>query len=67
MRSGEWKLLCEYDGSDAELYNILEDPSESQNIANRQAEIVAKMTKAVLAWHQSMPADNGANWSKRKK
>ena len=26
VRSGKWKLLCEYDGSNAELYDLSTDP-----------------------------------------
>ena len=32
MRTGKWKLLCEYDGSDAELYDLDADPIEKANI-----------------------------------
>ena len=70
MRSGNWKLLCEYDGSDPQLYDLASDRSEKQNVASVQPEIVASMTKAVLKWNATMPADNGATYRvkpKRKK
>ncbi|MFO0942648.1 MAG: sulfatase-like hydrolase/transferase [Pirellulales bacterium] len=61
VRHGKWKFLCEYDGSDVELYDLDQDPSESKNIAQQHAEIVHKLRDAVLNWHQSMPPDNGPN------
>ncbi|MCY2977313.1 MAG: N-acetylgalactosamine-6-sulfatase, partial [Planctomycetota bacterium] len=62
LRSGRWKLLCEYDGSDAELYNLQIDRSESNNVAAENLHIVAELTQSLLAWHKSMPSDNGANF-----
>jgi hypothetical protein len=62
IRSGRWKLLCEYDGSDAELYNLQLDRSESTNVAAENLHIVAELTKSLLAWHKSMPSDNGATF-----
>ena len=59
VRSGKWKLLCEYDGSDVELYDLSNDRSESINVADRHAEIARKLTESVLSWHRSMPPDNG--------
>ena len=62
MREGNWKLLCEYDGSRPELYDLAADRCEKQNVAADHAEIVKRMTAALLAWHKSMPPDNGANY-----
>lgn len=59
MREGEWKLLCEYDGSKPELYQLTTDPGEAVNLAAKHPEIVSRMSKAVIAWHQSLPPDNG--------
>lgn len=59
MREGDWKLLCGYDGSEPQLFDLTRDPSETANLADRHPEIVARMTQALLAWHQSMPPDNG--------
>jgi len=59
MREGDWKLLCGYDGSEPQLFDLIRDPSEAANLADRHPEIVARMTQALLAWHQSMPPDNG--------
>jgi uncharacterized sulfatase len=62
VRSGKWKLLCEYDGSDPQLYDMVLDRSEKNNVASEQEPVVADLTKALLAWHKSMPADNGATY-----
>ena len=61
VRSGKWKLLCEYDGERAELYDLTKDPSESTDLADQAPEIRDHLIKLVTAWHQSMPADNGHN------
>ena len=59
MRDGSWKLLCEYDGSDPQLYNLAHDRGETTNLAAKKPEVVAQMTKALLTWHRSMPPDSG--------
>lgn len=61
VRSGKWKLLCEYDGSSAELYDLSVDRSESDNVADDHADVVAELTRSLLDWHASMPPDNGPN------
>jgi uncharacterized sulfatase len=59
MRDGHWKLLCEYDGTQPQLYDLANDRGETTNLATQHADIVERMSKALLAWHASMPADNG--------
>lgn len=62
VREGRWKLLCEYDGSRVELYDLVADPSETKNLAAAQPAEAERLKKLVLAWHQSMPPDNGATY-----
>ena len=62
MRDGNWKLLCEYDGSDVLLFDLSQDPSESNNVAAANPEVVERMTNSLIAWHASMPPDNGATF-----
>lgn len=64
IRDGRWKLLCDYDGSKPQLYDIFADHGEKRNLANDAVneEIIKRMTKQVLAWHESMPADKGADF-----
>ncbi|MEY5006035.1 MAG: hypothetical protein RI969_1123 [Verrucomicrobiota bacterium] len=59
VRDGGWKLLCEYDGSKPLLYDLARDQGETTDLAAREPAVVARLTAAVLAWHRSMPADNG--------
>jgi len=55
MREGKWKLLCDYDGSRPELYDIISDPGESTNRAVSDPQIVSSMTKQLVDWWNSMP------------
>lgn len=66
VRSGDWKLLCEYDGSGVELYDLANDRGETTNVANQHQEIVAELVKATTNWHAKMPADNGKLLAKPK-
>jgi uncharacterized sulfatase len=61
VRDGEWKLLCNYDGSQPELYDLARDRGETTNLADQQPEIARRLVAAVVAWHRSMPADKGPN------
>lgn len=62
VRDGKWKLLCEYDGADPQLYDLDTDRGEARNLASEHPDVVKRLTKAVLAWHRSMPPDNGATY-----
>jgi arylsulfatase A-like enzyme len=62
VRDGNWKLLCEYDGSRAQLYDLARDRGETSDVAATHPDITRRLTAAVLAWHGSMPPDNGPNF-----
>ena len=59
VRVSDWKFLCEYDGSDPELYNLKTDLGETKNLAHEHPKLVANFTKSLIAWHESLPSDNG--------
>ena len=59
VRDGNWKLLCAYDGSAPELYDLSRDREETTNLVAQLPEVVKRFTASVVAWHQSMPPDNG--------
>ncbi|MDP4777955.1 MAG: sulfatase-like hydrolase/transferase [Opitutales bacterium] len=59
IRSGQWKLLCDYDGSTPRLFNLTTDPGESTNLAGVKPELAKKLAAQILKWHASMPADLG--------
>jgi hypothetical protein len=55
VRQGKWKLLCDYNGSRPELYDIFSDPSESKNLAGLKPEVTRMLSNEVVRWYQSMP------------
>ena len=59
VREGDWKLLCEYDGAKPELYDLAHDRGEQNNVAALHPEVVQRLTASVVAWHKSLPPDNG--------
>ena len=60
----KWKLLCEFDGSSPELYNLKQDKEETKNLASQNPELVARLTRELLAWNKSMPQDKGATFNR---
>lgn len=55
MRDGSWKLLVNADGTHAELYDVVADRSETNNLASLHPEILRRMTDEALAWRTSLP------------
>ena len=49
IRDGDWKLL-RFPDRPAELYNIVEDPSEQNNLATEHPEKVKALYKKLFAW-----------------
>ncbi len=56
VRKGNWKLLCAYDGSGQELYDLALDPGEKKDLAEVHPEIASDLASQVVAWYESMPA-----------
>ena len=50
VRKGDWKLLTNPDGSETELYNIVKDRAEKQNVATSNPELTAEMKKTAIDW-----------------
>lgn len=59
VRAGEWKLLCDYDGSHAQLYDLETDTGETKNVAETHSQLTDKLVQQVLSWNRTMPADAG--------
>lgn len=55
IREGQWKLLCEYDGSQAQLFDLTTDRAETANLAAQHPDLVRRLAAAVRAWYQSAP------------
>lgn len=67
VRDGNWKFLCDYDGSNPQLYDLAKDQSETKNLANEHPDIVTRLTEAVIAWHKSLPPDNGPTYQPKRR
>jgi arylsulfatase A-like enzyme len=71
-RKGDWKLLMNPDRSRVELYHIPEDPSELDNLAKEETDVVDSLSEQLLTWSQSLPGEikdtgaggNGYPWPK---
>lgn len=66
VRHGKWKLLCEYDGSDVQLYDLANDAGESNNVAASNQAVATQLADDVVKWHESMPPDKGATYGRKK-
>lgn len=55
IRDGQWKLLVNADGQSAELYDLAVDRQETTNVADKHAEVVARLQKTLLEWRKSVP------------
>ncbi len=54
MRLDDWKLLMNHDGSNSQLFNLKNDPSESVNLAEQNPEQVQLMKPALSNWWDEM-------------
>jgi len=55
IRVGKWKLLMNPDRSRLELYDIVNDPTELDNVANQHTGIVNKLSQQLLNWQKTLP------------
>ncbi|OVE74159.1 hypothetical protein BVX94_01230 [bacterium B17] len=57
VRDGDWKLLMTHDGKRRELYNIVNDSAEKVNAAEKNPEVLEKLTGMAKAWKESLPKE----------
>ena len=50
VRAGDYKLIKLYEGDEIELYNLKDDIAETTNLAEKQPERTAEMTKMLDDW-----------------
>ena len=55
IREGDFKLLMNPDRSRIELYDIVHDPGERDNVANEHPQLVESLAKKLLAWNATLP------------
>jgi N-acetylgalactosamine-6-sulfatase len=56
IRAGKWKLhLNRRRDREIELYDLSVDPSESNNVAERHPEVVARLRKRLRTWVAELP------------
>ena len=55
IRSGNWKLLMNADGTGVELYDVVKDEGETVNLAEREVGVAADLKKKLMTWWEGMP------------
>lgn len=55
IRSGKWKLLVDYQADNVELYNIVDDKYETNNVAASHSDIVADLKTKLITWRAYLP------------
>jgi len=53
IRDGRWKLMMKGDGSGIELYDIVSNPLEVDNLADTHPDIVQRLSKRLLDWKKN--------------
>lgn len=56
IRDGQWKLLMNPDKSRVELYDLNQDLTQLNNVAEHHPDIVERLGSQVTAWAKTLPA-----------
>lgn len=59
IRESQWKLIypTRKNGSPIQLYDVVVDPSEADNLADQHPEIVEKMAATLRTWVETLPKE----------
>jgi arylsulfatase A-like enzyme len=55
VREGKWKLLINADGSRAELYDVVADAGETDDVVVAHPDVTRRLSEQALAWRKSLP------------
>ena len=61
LREGPWKFLMNPDGSEAQLYDLQNDPGETSNLLQRESKRAANMAAQLGRWTADMGYDLDRN------
>ena len=61
IRDQNWKLVTNRDSSYVELYDIVADPYEKNDLKAKNPEVVRQLQKKLAQWKQSLPAKPDAS------
>ena len=67
---GDWKLIQHFENETLELYNLREDVSETNNIAELHPEITQRLFKQLIDWQKEVEAkipDANPDWEQKIK
>ncbi len=56
IREGDWKLIEFYEDEHVELYNVTDDISESNDLADKEPELAARLREKLHQWLKSVDA-----------
>ena len=56
IRYGDWKLIEFFDTGEVELYNLVNDISEKNNLAEKMPEKITKLQKLLAIWRKDVRA-----------
>lgn len=54
IRDGNWKLIANFDGTGAQLYDIDQDPGETRDLAATNASVRKRLSSRLLAWSRTL-------------
>ncbi|MEC7566400.1 MAG: N-acetylgalactosamine-6-sulfatase, partial [Planctomycetota bacterium] len=55
VRSGDWKLLMNADGTDQQLYNLGQSIREDDNLCHQYPRITQKLAHQLNSWKNELP------------
>lgn len=58
IRVDEWKSLIYHDSSHIELYDVVNDPLEIDNLASEHPDIAERLKSKLLAWQKTLPVNS---------
>lgn len=57
VRSGNWKLLENYETGDIELYDLASDPGETRDLSRENVDVARRLRQMLEDWREDVGAD----------
>ena len=68
MVSQQWKLVTNAKGNHVELFDLVQDPYENNDLKDKNPKVVKELTQLLEAWKESLPPKpTGKVFSKLRK